>query len=531
MLGHFGAHSTLPESPSRAAVQPMTSPASKADDESAADEDVRALHKGALTNIAGQVARVAQPVLLLAAARLYGPSEWGLFVAGQAALQILAKASLLGLERGMLFWIPRATNTGASLAIRASATRVAAAALALSALAAVAIPFLAARSGVSPKTWFLMGLGLCPLALMELLVHATVGRRRMDVQVAVRDVLVPLATLGVAILFKLLGAGAWGLGAASAIGTMVGFGFALRACVKVFGAPALFSDRAPIPRELRTFSLPQWGSELALTFAYIDRLVLMAFTSEAVVGVYGVALQFGNTIRSLRGTFDPLVSAVASSIVGDRRPGRLDEAVAYAVRVVMLLQAPVAALFIFATVPLLTLFGTAYEGARTAIVIFSVGWTLHGVLGLASPVLGGFGESRRLLVSTIFALAVEALLLVATVPLFGLDGAAFGLVASSIAQALLQTSMLRTVVGRIPGRDAWREPTLIIARATLVGVVAGAIGEVAYAGAFPFAGFAGFALAYLPYAFRTLRPAATQPAAALAAAVETDETGHEAQGS
>ncbi|MBC7171274.1 MAG: hypothetical protein H5U40_02545, partial [Polyangiaceae bacterium] len=217
----------------------MTDRPSTADDERAADEDVKDLHKGALTNIAGQVARVAQPVLLLGAARLYGPSEWGLFVAGQAALQILSKGSLLGLERGMLFWIPRATNTGASLAIRVSAMRVAAAAVTLSVLAALAIPFLAARSGVSPTTWFLMGLGLCPLAVMELLVHATVGRRRMDVQVAVRDVLVPLATLGVAILFKLLGAGAWGLGAASAIGTTIGFAFALRACIQIFGAPAI----------------------------------------------------------------------------------------------------------------------------------------------------------------------------------------------------------------------------------------------------------------------------------------------------
>src|SRR5690606_14480004 len=120
------------KAPSGHAREPAMKNEAPAEDPSGGD--VRALHKGALANLAGHAARFAQPLLLLAVTRLYGPSEFGLFVSGQAAYQILAKTSLLGLERGMRFWVPRATADGEPLGVRPALVRVLVASLLLTAL-------------------------------------------------------------------------------------------------------------------------------------------------------------------------------------------------------------------------------------------------------------------------------------------------------------------------------------------------------------------------------------------------------------
>jgi O-antigen/teichoic acid export membrane protein len=470
-------------------------------------DDVGALHRGAIANLAGHGARFAQPLLLLAAARLYGAEAWGLFVAGQAAYALLAKLALLGLEKGLVFWVPRASRAGRSLGVRASAVRVFGAALPLSLLAALASPVLAHSKHVPWATWSLMAAGLVPLALVELLIHATVGRRRMDVQVVVRDVLVPLSTLGLAVAFELVGAGASGLGLAYALGQWIGLAAAARACLRLFGRAALLEDTGRPPPELLRFAYPQWGSELALALLYrADALVLTAFCDAAVVGVYGVALQLGNTVRSLRGAFDPLVAAVTSDIAAGADATRLDGAVAYAVRVVVLLQAPVTALFLFLGRPLLALFGPGFEAGYAAASILSVGWTLHGVLGLASPVLGGFGESRRLLATTVFALALELALLFVLVPRLGMEGAALGLVGAFLAQAALQVAMLRTLLGRLPAATAFLGPIRRVTVAAAVGLLALAITEPMHEGAGPVAGFLAFAAVFLPSALVGLRP-------------------------
>jgi O-antigen/teichoic acid export membrane protein len=471
------------------------------------EDDVGALHRGARANLAGHGARFAQPLLLLAAARLYGAEAWGVFVAGQAAYALLAKLSLLGLERGLVYWVPRAERMRRSLGIRAAALRVFGAALPVGLLAALASPIIAAEKGVSAATWALMAAGLVPLALVDLLIHATVGRRRMDVQVVVRDVLVPLSTLGLAVVLELAGAGEWGLGLAFALGQWIGLAAAARACLRLFGREALFGDSSETPPELLRFAYPQWGSELSLALLYrADALVLTAFSAPAVVGIYGVALQFGNTVRSLRGSYDPRDAPVTSDIAAGAANARLDAAIAYAVRVVMLLQAPVAALFLFLGGPLLTFFGPGFEAGYDAVVILSVGWTLHGVLGLASAVLGGLGESRRLLVTTLFALALEGALLFALVPTMGMEGAALALVGAFLGQAALQVLMLRALLGRIPAPLAFIGPSRRVAVAAAVGLAGFAIGEAQLDGAGPFAGFIAFAAVYLPSALVGMRP-------------------------
>jgi O-antigen/teichoic acid export membrane protein len=476
-------------------------------DRRAPDDDVGALHRGALANLAGHAARFAQPLLLLAAARLYGAEAWGLFVAGQAGYALLAKVTLLGLEKGLVFWVPRASRAGRSLGVRAAATRVLAAALPAGVLAALASPELAHAKHVPWATWSLMAAGLAPSALIELLVHATVGRRRMDVQVVVRDVLVPLSTLGLAVVLELGGAGAWGLGLAYALGQWIGLVAAARACLRLFGRAALLDDAEGAPPELLRFAYPQWGSELALALLYrADALVLAAFCAPSVVGIYGVALQLGNTVRSLRGAFDPLVAAVTSDIAAGADTARLDGAIAYAVRVVVLLQAPVTALFLFLGRPLLGLFGPSFERGYAAAVILSVGWALHGALGLAAPVLGGFGESRKLLATTAFALALELALLFGLVPRFGMEGAAVGLIGAFLAQAAVQVLLLRALLGRFPAPRALLGPSCRVMVAAAVGLSAQALAGPLHDGAGPIAGFLAFAAVFLPSARAGLRP-------------------------
>jgi len=84
----------------------MTSP----DEPAGAGElrrDARDLRRGVAINALGYLARVAYPVLLGVAVALYGAAEFGVFTAAQAALLLVLRLALLGLDKGVLWWVPR----------------------------------------------------------------------------------------------------------------------------------------------------------------------------------------------------------------------------------------------------------------------------------------------------------------------------------------------------------------------------------------------------------------------------------------
>lgn len=485
--------------------------------------DARDLRRGATANVLGYALRGLHPVMLALATQVYGVALWGIYVAGEAAVRIALRACLLGYSRGLAYWVPIEKDgqplTGVRGALITVGTLTVAFCLLMAAFGATVLAGWWNASDAAPAL-VIMSAGIVPAALNELLIHATVGRRRMDVQVIASDVVPPFATVGSALVLHAFGVRATGLAWAFVIGHSAGLAVSAYAFRRIFAGTLLAREWRP-PAELRRYARPLWGSDMLYTFTMrLDTLVLAAFADPLSVGVYGVVTQFGNTVRSIRVSFDSMVVAMVSGVSkgGAQRAGRrLAEGFSYATTLVLLTQLPVVAFMLAFSGWLLPLFGEGFEQGETAVTIVCVFWALNGFLGLSGQVVNGVGGSRATLASMIATLLIGLPLLLILVPQYGVEGAAVGVGLALTAQGLIQVVQMRQLTG------AWNYNHQVATVATWSAIsfasMAGAtwgLGRIADDAVARVGGFAVFLLVFAPLAvqkWRAQRPAKLAPVA------------------
>src|SRR5690606_38241271 len=141
------------------------------------------------------------------ATNLYGVAAWGVFAGAQATILLLARVCLLGLDKGVLWWIPHQSPERARSGLAAALVVLAAGSGAVSALLVMFAAPALARALDQPESQpalQIMGGALVPFRLVEPLVHTTMGKRRMEAQVFVREALVPSLIVGFAATIYLL---------------------------------------------------------------------------------------------------------------------------------------------------------------------------------------------------------------------------------------------------------------------------------------------------------------------------------------
>ncbi|MEZ4329086.1 MAG: lipopolysaccharide biosynthesis protein [Polyangiales bacterium] len=470
------------------------------------DSDLR---RGALANLLGFAVRAGHPLLLALTTHLYGAGRWGLFVAAQAGVMLAVRVALLGFDKGLLYWLPQRDRAGARSGLAGIAAVAGSSALLLTLLAALAAGPLADSRGLPEARlpWSLMALGILPQAVGDFFAYASVARRRPEVLVLVREVVLPFSLVGAAIALHALGLEelglAWAFLASQCLGA-VAAGVAYWRCVGRF-------DEGDRQRELSSgfvrYALPLGAAEtLNVLLFRLDALVLAALVDPALVGVYGVVTQFGNTVRGARASFEPVVHAVAADMATAPRGERVREGFGLASSLVFATQLPLAFAAVMLAPLVLPWFGPGFERGQTAVVIACVGWTLNGLLGLAGPVVSGFGGSRVTLLVGLATLGVLGALLGVLVPPYGVDGAALAVALAFVLQGLLQCAAMRALTGSWGLSEAMLPLLTRGATATAAALLTLALleGEAPHPAARACA-TAVFALFFLPAALRVYR--------------------------
>jgi len=432
------------------------------------DRDARDLRRGLRLHLLGYVLRLLYPLLTGIVVVLYGRREFGLFVTAQAGLLVMLRICLAGLDKAVLWWVPRQPSgeerrglAGAFLWVLFAGTLSAAA-------AGLAAPWLAAWSGdpgaATPLRW--MALGLVPMAGMELLVHACLGRRRLEAQVFVKEGLGAAALPAAAVLLWLAGFRAGGLAWSFVLSNLAALAGAAWLFHRSFPAAAPPGAGRSLPLPLVRYALPMGLMELLNSaLLRLDVLLLAALTDPATVGVWGVVVQVGNAVRSVRSGFDPLVLAIVSQIHVRPDPARLRAAFSRATVLVLATQAPIYA-FLLAFLPwLLPLLGEGYGAAATPVLVLCAFWVLHGAFGLHGLIVLGYGRSGLAAANVGATLVAETLLLLLLVPPFGLVGAALAVGLAFTAQNVLWTWQSRRLTGGWPYDPALRADLLVLAAA------------------------------------------------------------------
>lgn len=440
-----------------------------------AHDDLGDLHRGATVNAVGYVLKLLNPVLLAVVTQVYGATQWGVFVAIQSTFLLTSRVALLGFDKAVLWWIPRTTPENAKEGLLGVLLWVLGTSLVATSVLGWGLPWGAAHLGLAQadfvqdthlRTLRWMALSLPIFTLSEILIHATMGRRKMGVQVLVKGTLVPLLIFAIALALYITPFRADGLGVAFLLSQLVGLGASAWAFFRLFSASP-WTNSMRIPKSMVRYALPMSGSEFANTlFQRLDIFFLTALAnlttvvSPAMVGIYGVLVQIGNQFRAIRQAFDPIAIAVTSSVSADAELAqkntnstptwlsRLRSAFNRAVYLVALVQVPVmAAIFIFAT-PLLSIFGEYFPSGSSALRVLLLGWFAAGVLGLSGTVVVGFGRSSWALANLVVSIALHSSFLLLAYALPGFAESPLTYVAIASCLGLLFHNALHVLQAR-----------------------------------------------------------------------------------
>lgn len=502
-------------------------------------DDLRDLHRGALVNALGYVLKLLNPILLAVVTRVYGETQWGVFVTIQATYLLAARVALLGLDKAVLWWIPRTTPANAKEGLGGVLLWV----LVTSALATFCLgwllPWTASHIGFAESAFLApthlrtlrwIAASLPVFTISEVLIHATMGRRKMGVQVLVKGTLVPLLIFAIALALFWTPLRADGIGIAFFISQLVGLGASAWAFNVLF-RQSPWTNTLRVPRPMVRYALPMWGSEFANTlFQRLDIFFLTALAGPAAVGIWGVLVQIGNQFRAIRQAFDPIAIAVTSSVSAeaDRTEERTEKRVSApsqsaldrlrtafnrAVFLVALVQVPVvAAIFWFAS-PLLSIFGEQFPEGTLALRILLLGWFAAGVFGLSGTVVVGFGRSGWTLIALMFSIALQSALLSLSslAPGFRADPLTHIAVASCAGLTIHNAVHIWLARRAIGGASLYLGSAF---RPVRDGLIAACAGLALHALAGPIAGFAAFALVYatLQKAWQRIRGLMTRSA-------------------
>lgn len=413
--------------------------------------DAGDLRRSLRFNLIGYVVKFAHPFLLIVVIALYGPGPFGVFSLVQAVLMVLLRLALLGLDKGLLWWIPRQVPADERLGLRAVLAISAATSAALALATALALaPLIAAWAGHPEITTSLrwMAAGLVPMAMLEVLCQAAVGKRHIEAHVIAKEGVVSLVMVLAALLLYALGLAETGLALAFFASYAAGLMAVLWVFRRAFAGSSWQGPAWRLPPALWRYSWPMWLSELAQAlFVRLDVFVLAALTDEVAVGIFSGALQYASNVTAIRVSFDPMVMAMVSQIGHANDQGRLRRGFAHAWIMVATLQVPLVAFMVAGAAWIVPLLGESFAVAvRPALILIGL-YSVHGLFGLNQHIVSGFGHSRLTFVNMLLAIASGIALLVLLIPGGGVDGAAWGIGLTYVLLNVLWAVEARVITG------------------------------------------------------------------------------------
>ncbi len=419
--------------------------------QAAIERDARDLRRGMSINLIGYAVKFLIPILTIVVIRQYGAGPYGVFTVVQAILGVLLRLALLGLDKGLLWWIPRQSVAEERIGLRLVLvlTTLTSGLLAL-ATALVLAPVIAAWAEKPELTDSLrwMVASLVPMAAIEVLCQAAVAKRHLEAQVIAKEGVVYLVLVITALVFHALGFGAAGLALGFFAANVAGLLAVLWVFRRAFAGSRGQATTWRLPATLWRYAWPMWLSELAQAlFARLDVFVLATLTDDVAVGIFAGAMQFAQNVTGIRVSFDPMVVAMISQIHHANDPGRLRRGFAHAWLLVASLQLPLVAFMIAAAAWIMPLLGERYAAGVTPALVLIGLYSVHGLFGLNQHIISGFGYSRLTLVNILAGIAAGTALLFGFIPWLGVTGTAWGIGLTYVFLNVLWAAEARAITG------------------------------------------------------------------------------------
>jgi len=384
------------------------------------------------------VSRFASLLLLPLYTHYLLPSDYGKVETLTALVAVAVTIAQLGLVNALFRFALEREGEARNAIVRTALAATAVSGVIVATIAALATPWAAPHllGHNEESLWLLSCLGL----LISLIYEPTVGLYRVEQRpsryLAITIVNVAVTIALSAVLVVTLSDKAFGLVAGSYAGTAVALAVVLVDKRKVLYGHLERSVLGPMLR----FGLPFVPSRLALWGLNLsNRLFLLAFSTQAAVGVLALGVRIGTSVALVVTAFQLAWPAFAYSIHDDEEARRV-------YRAVLTWWCVLASWLVLGLAllrhPLLALLGERWEPAANPMALVALGYGFYGAYYAVGVAVGRVKKTGLNWIVTGIAAIANAVLCVILIPPFGPSGAA-----AATAVAYMLAAVLMVVRG------------------------------------------------------------------------------------
>ncbi|MCT2558741.1 oligosaccharide flippase family protein [Tsuneonella sp. YG55] len=449
----------------------------------------RGLGSTILARMGAVVEIVAQPLYVL----MFGLAGYGMYAVMWATVNLIENVFDLGMTSAMQRTVPKsATDAEAAEALRTALLFGVGPCVVVAALIWLYAPVLAPMLNVAVEDEHLLVPAVrtfvwtLPLwAFVEIATSALRARMVFGAEIRLRIVWEQIIRLGLASLFFLAGYGLFGLFVAHILSLIVTAALCIRLLRRYYRLDLLFRGEWWGECARHTFwaglsILP--SNIVARIFSDSPALILNQLLPGAAgaraSGLFTIARKLSSVVQLVRIAFVYVMAPLTASAERTDR-AQVNAIYSYAVRVIVAIAFPLAAVIAGGRYSILSLFGKQADVAQAAVVILVFGRAFEATLGISLPVLQVIAHYKHQITASLFGVVVAVLVGREVIgPLDPLTGITLAMAVGFVVMAtiplvqLLFTERLHPFDRRFP---------FVAAKVLAVAVLGGVVAEIATA--------------------------------------------------
>lgn len=219
--------------------------------------------------------------------------------------------------------------------------------------------------------------------------------------------------------------------------------------LRPFGKPGPKTrSRRALTRQISSYSGPRLASSIMeQATLWQDVLIVGLIAGPAAAGIYGVVSRLAQAGFIPSTSMRIVVGPEFSKMLHQNHMAELSEFYRRTTQWIALMSTPVYVLFMIDAQPVLSVFGEGFDAGARALIIASVGALVWTGVGNVQSLLLMSGLTGWAAINKLCVLAVSLLLLLALVPIWGIEGAALAWSISMVVDAVLAILVVRKGVG------------------------------------------------------------------------------------
>ena len=395
------------------------------------------------------VGRLIGYLTRLVIARYMGPAEYGILVLALSAFSIASVIGLVGLQGGLLRFVPEFVGKNENKKIRSAVYYCIKIALPLSIFISVGLFFSA--DFISKNIFHESGLTLIlqiiaasiPFNVVaSVFLGAIMGLKKAEYRILIDDTIKPFSRFIFLLVAVFIGFGLAGAATAYLISFIIAVVGGLLIILKL-------TEKNPIAitkKEMRCIISYSWPmmftSVIFIVMGQIDSLMIGFFKVASDVGVYNSALPTVETMVIIPVSMMALFLPVISELHSRQKLKEIGEMYKQVVKWILIGCLPLLVAFTLLSAQILgILFGDIYVKGAVALSILSVGYFVSGVLYPSYDIINLHKKTRYHIYISVFAMSLNVILNYFLIPVYGIIGAA---IATSITYTILALAMTAT---------------------------------------------------------------------------------------